>query len=335
MLVRVMRAIVAAVLITACGGGGDDTPPDQAKWQLLGEHRPSSLLAVWASSLDDVWVVGGREGAGGKPTVFHFDGAAWSQLDTNMPNVDLWQVFGFANGPVFLAGSNGTILRFANNTFEKLTTPASDIVFGLWGSSPDDVWAVGGQTTGRAFAWHLNGSTFEAVPGVPAELETMGTVWKVTGRAANDVFMSASLGLILHWDGSAITNEKIGGEELLFSIGCSGTRCVSAGTNTTNGVLYQNDGAGWVSRVPTTTGPVWRGVTPLGDDTYVVGQAGAVIHLVDDTWVSDPPKLSIKTLHANWNVDGNVFAVGGDFDQAITAEGVLLFKGATELPPLP
>jgi hypothetical protein len=330
-----MRALLITTLIVVGACGGDD-PKEEATWQRLAAQRPSALLAVWAASAEDVWVVGGREGLGMPPTVYHYDGAAWTKHDPGVVNVDLWQVFGFPGGPVFLGGSNGTILRYQNGTFEKITTPATDIVFGLWGSAPDDVWAVGGQTAGRAFVWRLRGAAFEPVPGAPPELMN-GTVWKVTGRAANDVWMSATSGLVLHWDGQALSNERIGRtEESLFSIGCGGTRCVTAGTNISNGVLYQNDGSGWTSRVPTNDGPVWRGVTPMGEHTYVVGAFGAVLRFEGGRWVSDPHGLSTESLHAAWSdADGNLFAVGGKFDRVPTIDGVLLFKGATQLPPLP
>lgn len=338
MLDASMRTSLLLTLLFVASCGGDDGPADEARWHLLGEHRPSSLLAVWAPSLDNVWVVGGREGVGTAPVVLRFDGTAWSKLDTGLLNVDLWQVFGFPNGDVFLGGSNGTILRYRAGVFEKLPTPATDIVFGLWGSSPDDVWAVGGQTTGKPFVWRFQGTGFEPVSGVPAELTT-GAVWKVTGRAANDVWMSGSQGFVLHWDGAALSSEKIGGnEQSLFSIGCNASRCVTAGTNISNGVLYETDtaGQGWSSQVPTADGPVWRGVTPTGDEGYVVGMFGAVIRETSSGWVADPHGLTTKSLHAAWaDGDGNLFAVGGEFDRAITIDGVLLYKGAVELPPLP
>lgn len=326
--------LVSLLLIASCGG--DDGPADEARWQLLGEQRPSSLLAVWASSIDNVWIVGGREGTGGAPTVFHFDGTAWSKPDTGLTNVDLWQVFGFDDGTVFLGGSNGTILRYRDGSFTKLPTPTTDIVFGLWGSASTDVWAVGGQTTGRGFVWRLDGDAFVAVPGLPTELET-GTVWKVSGRAADDVWMSGSKSLVMHWDGATLSPDHIGGSgESLFSIGCNGARCWTAGTNSATGVLYQDDGAGWVSRVPTLDGPVWRGVTPVGEHPYAVGMAGAVVRFENGTWVPDAHGLTTKPLHAAWaDAEGNLFAVGGNFDRAITTEGVVLFKGAATLPALP
>jgi hypothetical protein len=330
-----MRALPIAVLFIIASCGGDDGPPD-ARWQLVGEDRPSSLLAVWADGTENVWVVGGREGIGGSPVVLHHDVNGWAQLDSGVMNVDLWQVFGFADGTVFLAGSNGTILRYRAGAFDKLTTPGTDIVFGLWGSSSNDVWAVGGQAAGSPFVWHYTGTAFEAVPGIPADLAT-GTVWKVTGRAANDVWMSCSRGIVLHWDGNALSSETIGAtSESLFSIGCSATSCVTAGANVTNGVLYENNGSGWVSNVPTTDGPAWRGVTPVTEQLRVVGAIGAVLERSGDGWVPEMHGLTTETLHAAWaDSDGNLFAVGGKFDRTPTLDGVLLYKGAVDLPTLP
>jgi hypothetical protein len=331
-------AYVAAAFASVLAACGDDgTTQTEAKWQLLAEHTPSSLLAVWASSPENVWVVGGREGTGGAPAVWHYDGAAWAKMETGEVNVDLWQVFGFEDGTVFLGGSNGTILRYRDGAFTKIQTPSTFTVFGLWGTSSNDVWAVGGQGSSKGFAWRYQGTSFETVAGVPTELETMGTVWKVTGRSASDVWMSCSRGMVLHWDGGAISSERIGTEgESLFSMGCSEKRCVTAGTNLANGVLYENEGAAWANAVPTEDGPIWRGVTPTGEHQFVVGTVGTVIRDVEGAWVSDPHGLTTETLHAAWaDVDGNFFAVGGQFDRAITIEGVMLFKGTSTLPPLP
>ena len=69
--------VVSLVAATACGD--DAATPDapmSATWQLIASKQPSSLLAAWAPSIDNVWIVGGREGIGGAPTVWHRDASA-------------------------------------------------------------------------------------------------------------------------------------------------------------------------------------------------------------------------------------------------------------------
>jgi len=279
MLAALMRALLSCVLAfaAACGDDGDTRP--QASWSLLGSQRTSSLLSVWAPSTDNVWIVGGREGLGGKPVIWHLDATGWTNLVATETALDLsntgsWSVFGFDDGTVFMGGSNGTLLRYKDGTLTKLATPAADIVFGIGGASSNDVWAVGGQANARGFVWRYDGSDVTAVSGLPTELET-GTVWKVVARAANDVFMSATQGIVLHWDGQALASTAVGGaEDSLFAISCNDARCVAAGTNTAAGVIYEYAGTDWVSTVPSQGGPVWRGITPTGEHTYVVGASG-------------------------------------------------------------
>ncbi len=287
--------------------------------------------------MDDVWIVGGREGPGQGPVVFHFDGTSWTKLDTGVVDVDLWQVFGFAGGPVYMGGSNGNVLRYhRNGTFERLSAPTTGVVFGLWGSAPDAMWAVGGQPAGPALISRLEGGGFVEVPGAPADLATGGAVWKVSGRSATEVWMSASRGYVLRWDG-ALAPFKIGADdESLFSMGCNAVRCITAGADTTNGVLYENESHQWVSKVPSADEPQFRGVTPVGNAMYIVGQFGAIRRRTDTGWESESQRLTTESLHAAWSdADGNVFAVGGRFDRTPTTNGVVIFKGAATLPMLP
>src|SRR5690606_16900636 len=107
----------------------------------------------WGTSDSDVWTVGGdmRDGTG--PLVMHYDGAAWERVETGQSDGDLWWVFGFDGGPVFMGGGGGVILRHEGGTFTVMDTPTTDTVFGIWGASPDDMWAVGGTFDTNGFAW--------------------------------------------------------------------------------------------------------------------------------------------------------------------------------------
>jgi hypothetical protein len=314
------RLVLGIAMLGACGG--DDEP----SWTVVAEDQPAALLAVWGSSANDVWVVGGDPRDGTGPIVQHFDGTAWTKLDTGQRNVDLWWVTGFAGGPVFMSGSNGTILRYQNGVFEKLPTPGSFIVFGLWGATPDDVWAVGGNFGTGGFVWRWGGSAWTAMSDLPADLTSEGTFWKVSGRGADDVWISATQGATLHWNGAALERMDVPIDASLLSVAGNAERFVAVG-GAFDGVLYENDGSGWKSALPT-GGPLLTGVAVSDDQAYAVGQFGAVLRRGSSGWASEKSRVTQQNLHAAWiDPAGGAWAVGGHFDTPPLRAGVLIHKG--------
>ena len=140
-----MRAAAFGILLalSAC----PPEPPPPPKWAIVAEKLPNALLSVWGTSASDVWTVGSDTGDGKGPLVLHFDGTSWERKETGSTG-DLWWVFGFADGPVYVGGEGGKILRYTNGTFTRLTTPGTAVVSGIWGATPDDVWAVGAESGG-------------------------------------------------------------------------------------------------------------------------------------------------------------------------------------------
>jgi hypothetical protein len=333
--------ILFPLLVAACGGDDDDGGPGPGgpEWNLLGENQRASLLSVWGSSASDVWVVGGDNRDDLGPLVFHLDGEEWSAVDAGVRNVDLFWVFGFDGGPVYFGGTNGTILRYEDGAFEQLETPGNGVVFGIWGTSPDELWAVGGGFGGGGggFVWRLDGDVWIEAPDVPEDIVSDGTSFKVAGRAADDVWISCSSGTMLHWDGAALTRDDVAeaADDPLFSVSCDSDRCVAVG-GTTNGGIFENTGDGWVSSSPTEDAPVWRGVVVSDSGAQVVGLFGTMLTDDGGEWVADPQDLSSENLHASWvDPDGGVWAVGGKFDSPMTEDGVLLFKGENVPAELP
>jgi hypothetical protein len=316
------RCILGIAMLAACGGGGDDEPA----WVVVAQAQPSALLSVWSASATDVWVVGGDPRDGTGPIVEHYDGTAWTKLDSGQRNVDLWWVTGFANGPVFMSGSNGTILRYQNGAFEKLTTPGNLIVFGMWGAAPNDVWAVGGNFGGGGFAWRFDGNAWTVFPDVPADVTSQGTCFKVNGRSADNVWISGTNGLTLHWNGALLERTDVPVEASLLSVAGNAVRFVTVG-GAFDGVLYENEGSGWHSALPS-GGPRLTGVA-VSDDQYVtVGEFGAVLRRGSTSWASDK-HVTDQNLHAAWidPATGGMWAVGGHFDTPPMRDGVLIHRG--------
>ena len=229
------------MLLVACSSSDEPEPPKPA-WSVVHDALPGALLSVWGTSASDVWAVGGDAGDGSGPTVMHLDGGSWSRLETGQSG-DLWWVYGFAGGPVFMGGAGGTILRYADGTFTRMATPGSGVVFGIWGSAPEDMWAVGGEAGGArgAFAWRLEGETWLPAAGFPSDLAATDALWKVYGRGPNDVWMVGTGGKLVHWDGAALTPSFAGLAESLFTVHASAERFAAVGGFGT-GLLLEHPG---------------------------------------------------------------------------------------------
>jgi hypothetical protein len=318
------RCIAGVSLLVACGGDGSkDTP-----WTVVAEAQPAALLSVWGSSESDVWVVGGEPADHSGPIVEHYDGTKWTKLDSGQRNMNLWWVNGVAGGPVFMSGTNGTILQYKDGQFTKLDSTGSQIVFGLWAASATDAWAVGGAASGgsQGFVWRFDGTKWNDVAIDPA-IKSGGTCWKVNGISANNVWITGTTGLTLHWNGTALEQGMVPTDSNLFSVGANSERTIAVG-GSVDGVIFENDGTEWKSAIPA-GGPLLSGVTVTDDDAYAVGDFGVVLHRKSGGgWATDKNSGTQQHLHAAWiDPSGGVWSVGGQFESSQTSDGVLIHKG--------
>jgi hypothetical protein len=108
-------------------------------------------------------------------------------------------------------------------------------VHGIWGSTPNDVWAVGELFSdgGRAGALlHFDGSAWSVETN---DANGLNAVW---GSAANDVWAVGNGGAILHWNGMAWSPSASGTTNVLNGVwGSSATDVWVVGDL---GVLHRN-----------------------------------------------------------------------------------------------
>jgi len=322
---RPVAALLALLVVAAC-----DSPAPE--WQIVGRHLPSALLSVWGTSATDVFAVGGDVGDGRGPTVMHFDGTAWARLPTGQVG-NLWWVFGFSGGPVYMGGDGGMILRYQGGSFTRMATPGTDTVFGIWGAAANDMWAVGGATGGSngAFAWRLQGDSWVVAPGFPADLAATDAMWKIYGRGVNDAWMVGTSGKIVKWDGTSLTKMTTGAGESLFTVHADARRFVAVGGFGT-GKILENDGSGWHDASPSGA-PGFIGVCLSDHGDYAVGQEGVVYTRDGSRWSAVDTGFNIdESLHSVWvDPSGGVWAVGGQVLTLPLVDGVVLHQG-THIP---
>lgn len=317
----------AALLLVAAAACG----PDDPTWEITTQGEPGALLSVWGASADDVWSVGGDARDGTGPMVLRVRDGDVERIETGETSGDLWWVFGFPQGPIYMGGSGGMILRYDGGDFTRLTTPGSGTVFGLWGSSPTDMWAVGGASdAGGGFAWRLDGDEWVDEPSLPAEVENTGALWKVHGVGVSDVWLVGSNGLSFHWDGSALTAGDTGVGSSLFTVFGNAERFAAVG-GLVSGIIVENDGTGWVDVTPE---PLPDGLSGVCLDEagggIAVGLYGGVYERTESGWEYQALGLGLtRNLHGVWvDPEGGVWAAGGNTFVPPVTDGVLIHRTA-------
>jgi hypothetical protein len=298
------------------GTGGRDAAPPASAWQTVYDDSTlgGSVLSAWGTGPNDVYVVGGPLGDSGfEAVVVHFDGTAWTKLSPGGTD-SFWWVGGSGPKDVWMSGENGRITHWDGATFHDYPPLTKATMWGVWAASPTDAWSVGGTPEG-------------------------GTMMP------NDI--------VLHWDGSAWTQEmlpmqlgrtlyKVWGtaSDDLYAVGESGTIWHRKGTTwalepnpaTSNlftvfgcsatdvyavggqDVLHTDGGGTW-TKLTVALGNSVNGVAcNPGGEVVVVGFGGLKQRLVGGQWIDDFTSEPYGDLHGSWaDGQGAFWAAGGDF----------------------
>ena len=325
---RAIRSALLCVVLTACASSTDNGPA----WRVVLEHQPSGLVSVAGSSARDVWVCGSDSGDG--PAVLHWDGGSWSRMTTGTRG-DLWWVHVFGPGRALFGGAQGHIVSYADGSFTAEATPGARTVYGVWGTTPSDAWAVGGNPDDQTgFVWRNVSGTWTSVA-LPDGLASKVAFYKVFGFAADDVYLVGTGGTLLHFDGASFTALNTTpawttSEKPLFTAHGAGGRIAAVG-GFAGGLLLEYD-AGTLTNASPRGLMGLSGVFLTGRDSgWAVGQKLTVLERNTSGWQRvDTGHVRSEDLHAVWaDPDGGVWAVGGDIQSLPMSDGLLLHYGAT------
>lgn len=328
-------AILVAVLLTACP---TPPPPKTLEWQTLATGLDEALMGVDGTSATDVWAVGADQGLG--PLVLHFDGTAFTRVPTPGLTGHLWWVHAFAPGHAMMSGASSVVLEYKDGVLTRHSTPglARQTVFGLWGKAPNDVYAVGSNTSGRSgFIWHFDGTAWSSIP-LPADLprrngEVPG-LFKVWGNGSGDVYFVGSDGLALvrGTDGT-LRRLETGSSETLFTVAGNSKDVFAVGGGRMAALLEKSADA-FTAPTVEGTGALLQGVASNGTVTYATGEGGVVFERKNGTWakVTTGQAQDVESLHAAWvDAEGGVWAVGGSVISDLK-KGALVHLGAPGRP---
>jgi len=324
-------ALLLASLFGLTGCGKTEKAPTTI--MLTSCSNPSfygeSVCFIATVTTESGWISGG--------TVAFYDGDALlgSRSQTWLQEYGSGQ-FAFATDMTDLAVGSHDIVAvfegkgdFAGSTSETLTQlvsqvpaawerwslPGDDALYGVWGSSSTDVFAV----TMRGTVLHYDGINWSS-------MTTGNPTWfkDVWGTSAIDVFAAGLYGTILHYDGSTLSAMSSGTTQQLNGVwGTSASDVFAVGlqSESTQGIILHYDGSAWTSMASTTywLSDVWGSSS---SDVFAVGPYGTIIHYDGSIWSAMASGTDLQ-LNGVWGTSpSNVFAVGD--------EGVILhYDGST------
>jgi hypothetical protein len=331
-------------VIALCGCPKKPPPPAEdaapavpkREWQVLASELPSALLSVSGRSATDIFAVGSDKGRG--PLVLHFDGKGWKELKTGTSG-DLWWVHTFPNGPALMAGANGAVLRYDGNKFERMSTPGlgKHTVYGVWGKSADDFYAVGSAAGRNGFVWHYHNNKFDKdvipldVPRLPGN-EVPG-FFKVWG-SGDDVWVVGAGGAILHRKGDApfavVASQT---HDTCFTVHGVGDRLITVG-GSSNGLLLVGNKGVFTNSSPAGAGLI-QGVYATDQGDWASGERGLVYNrtkpdgafAVVETGLPLPTASSLHSIFVD--SVGGIWSAGGNVLTPALDNGMLIHYGDT------
>jgi hypothetical protein len=125
-------------------------------WASMTSGTTSTLRGVWGSAWNDVYAVGN----GG--IILHYGGTSWSAVTSSHKplgfSADLYGVWG-TGGTVYAVGEGGAVLECSDGVnWTAMDSNSTQHLYGAWGSSTADVYAVGVATKTAGTLLHYDGN---------------------------------------------------------------------------------------------------------------------------------------------------------------------------------
>tara|TARA_A100001037_G_scaffold287657_1_gene297382 strand:- start:21770 stop:22762 length:993 start_codon:yes stop_codon:yes gene_type:complete len=324
--IKIKQLIILIILfstLASCSNNDNES----GKWEIVHEQLPAALTAIWGINSQDIWAVGGNTVDNKGSLILHFDGEKWERLYSNSDS-DLWWIFGFAEGPIFFGGSKGLILKYFEGQFETMETPGDATVYGIWGTSENDLWAVGGNIINGAFAWRYNGEKWENAERFPAGLSRTQSLFKVWGENPEKVWLIGTNGKTIFFNGKDFIGQATKTQYPLFTIhGNNVSNPVIVG-GLVKGVILENINGEWVDKSPKNT-PHLMGIFSRNNQSYAVGINTSILRQINnEQWGEIQTGIkSEKGLHSIWiDEKGGVWTVGGNVLAPPLTEGIMLYR---------
>jgi hypothetical protein len=321
---RLATATFALITLCSCA----------PSWSASSQTLSSLVLSVDGDGQEGLYLAGGGLGDSQPGFLQRFANGRWTRLDTGGTET-LWWV-GRGGSARFAVGESGLILRVEGTTATRMNAPVTTTLFGVWGASADDVWAVGGNPLGGVtndVVLHFDGTTWSAVD-VP---EKRGVaLLKVWGTSSSDVWMCGQQGTLWRWNGAAFEAHHLATRGNVTTVaGRSASDVWAVGGPPL--AFFHDDGAEWSSvEGPALTSALAGVAFGKNGAGVAVGSTGTRWHLASgkQSWTDASDDDLSADLHGAYVFDdGRAVAVGGNYlalsSPSATRKGALLTYGFT------
>jgi len=242
--------------------------------------------------------------------------AGWSWHNPSPQGNMLFAMWGSSTNNVFAGGEDGTILHFNGSNWLPMSSGITDSIYDIWGSSANNVFAVGEG----GYILHYNGSAWSKALNTP--FVSRG-IW---GSSANDIFAVGAGGGILHYNGSTWSTMHSGTTKHLNDVwGTSANDVFAVGWD---GTILHYDGSAWSTMNSNTSTPylndVWGSAS---NNVFAVGTDGTIQHYNGSTWSRMNSGLTGEQAVSVWgSAADNVFV---SFSNYGSSQNLLHYDGNT------
>ncbi len=263
-----------------------------------------SPVTVWGNMgvVGRTWGVGPNDiwKCSGPDQMSRFNGTTWNPMSIPVTTFACRGLWGTSMDDVFAVGSDGVVLHFNSTEWEDQTGATSSNLLGVWGSSPDNVFAVGIDGT----IIHYDGTQW-VTRNSGTTTDVLSGVW---GSSANDIYVVGGVtgvsSTVLHSsDGinwAPAAGAPAAGEFLRRAWGSSSTDVFAIGNA---GTILRYDGS-WTTHIS----PITDGLTGIAGssntDLYVVSRTGRFMRYDGFDWIEAIPSLVSDTLWSAFAVPG-------------------------------
>lgn len=151
---------------------------------------------------------------------------AWRKMST-AGNEGLRSVWMLDNNSAFAVGASGAILHFDGQQWEPQESGTNAWLYGVWGSSASDVFAVGGNAGGPGIIRHFDGTSWTSMTSNASE-----SLRSVSGTSSTNVIAVGASGTVIRYDGTkwkALKSETKEELSSVWSFGPNDSAAVSSG----------------------------------------------------------------------------------------------------------